>query len=105
MRVMVQGSGFGGSPRDVLSLDCVQRGSAGSTGSEGSTGVVRRIKIWKRREVLIALRAHRHFERSREIFIAERSSPDMRQHQDIVFPRRIHTDSRNAVKIPRLRSG
>ena len=27
--------------------------------------VVRRIKIWKRREILIALRAHRHFERSR----------------------------------------
>ena len=63
-------------------------------------GVVRRIKIWKRHEVLIALRAHRHFERSREIFIAERSSSHMRQHQDIVFPRRIHTDSRNAVKDP-----
>ena len=47
----------------------------------------------------------RHFERSREIFIAERSSPDVRQHQDIVFPRRIHADSRSAVKIPRLRSG
>ena len=62
-------------------------------------------KKQKRRGVLIELRAHRHFERSREIFIAERSSPDMRQHQDIVFPRRIHTDSRNAVKIPRLRSG
>ena len=40
----------------------------------------------------------RHFERSREIFIAERSSPDVRQHQDIVFPRRIHADSRSAVK-------
>ena len=56
-------------------------------------------KNQKRRGVLIALRAHRHFERSREIFIAERSSSDMRQHQDIVFPRRIHADSRNAVKI------
>ena len=56
-------------------------------------------KNQKRRGVLIALRAHRHFERSREIFIAERSSPDVRQHQDIVFPRRIHADSRNAVKI------
>ena len=67
--------------------------------------VVRRIKIWKRRGVLIALRAHRHFERSREIFIAERSSPDVRQHQDIVFPRRIHADFRSAVEIPRLRSG
>ena len=52
--------------------------------------VVRRITIWKRRGVLIALRAHRHFERSREILIAERSSPDVRQHQDIVFHRRIH---------------
>ena len=62
-------------------------------------------KNQKRRGVLIALRAHRHFERSREIFIAECSSPDVRQHQDIVFPRRIHTDSRSAVKIPRLRSG
>ena len=51
-------------------------------------------KNQKRRGVLIALRAHRHFERSPEIFIAERSSPDMRQHQDIVFPRRIHADSR-----------
>ena len=56
-------------------------------------------KNQKRRGVLIALRAHRHFERSREIFIAERSSPDVRQHQDIVFPRRIHADSRSAVKI------
>ena len=56
-------------------------------------------KNLKRRGVLIALRAHRHFERSREIFIAERSSPDMSQHQDIVFPRRIHADSRSAVKI------
>ena len=47
----------------------------------------------------------RHFERSRESFIAERSSPDVRQYQDIVFPRRIHADSRSAVEIPRLRSG
>ena len=62
-------------------------------------------KNQKRREVLIALRAHRHFERSREIFIAERSSLHVRQHQDIVSPRRIHVDSRSAVKIPRLRSG
>ena len=67
--------------------------------------VVRRIKIGKRRGVLIALRAHRHFEHSREIFIEERSSHDVRQHQDIVFPRRIHVDSLSAVKIPRLRSG
>ena len=56
-------------------------------------------KKQKRRGVLIALRAHRHFERSREIFIAERSSPDVRHHQDIVSPRRIHADSRSAVKI------
>ena len=35
-------------------------------------------KNQKRRGVLIALRAYRHFERSREIFIAERSAPDVR---------------------------
>ena len=99
----MQGSGL--APWAYCPLIPFERGSAGSTGSEGSTGVVRRIKIWKRREVLIALRAHRHFERSREIFIAERSSPDVGQYQDIVFPRRIHADSRSAVKIPRLRSG
>ena len=57
-------------------------------------------KNQKRRRVLIALRAHRHFERSREIFIAERSSPDVRQHQDIVFPRRIHADFLQCSKDP-----
>ena len=57
-------------------------------------------KNQKRRGVLIALRAHRHFERSREIFIAERSSPDVRQHQDIVFPRRIHADFLQCSKDP-----
>ena len=31
--------------------------------------------------------------------MAERSLPDVRQHQDIVFPKRIHTDSRSAVEI------
>ena len=77
-------------------------GSAGSMGSTGSAGAVRRIKIGKRRGVLIALRAHRHFERSREIFIAERSSPDVRQYRDIVFPRCIHADSRSTVKISRF---
>ena len=41
-------------------------------------------KNQKRRGVLIALRAHRHFERSREIFIAEYSLSHIRQHQDIV---------------------
>ena len=56
-------------------------------------------KNQKRRGVLIALRAHRHFERSREIFIAERSLPNVKHHQNIVFPRRIHADSRSAVKI------
>ena len=40
----------------------------------------------------------RHFERSREISIAERSLPDVQQHQDIVFPRRIHADSHSAVE-------
>ena len=40
-----------------------------------------------------------HFERSREISMAERSLPDVRQHQDIVFPWRIHADSRRAVEI------
>ena len=40
-----------------------------------------------------------HFERSREIFMAERSLPDVRQHQDIVFPWRIHADYRSAVEI------
>ena len=39
-------------------------GSEGSMGSTGSAGAARRIKIGKRRGVLIALRAHRHFERS-----------------------------------------
>ena len=31
--------------------------------------------------------------------MAERSLPDVRQHQDLVFPRRIHADSRSAVEI------
>ena len=31
--------------------------------------------------------------------MAERSLPDVRQHQDNVFPRRIHADSRRAVEI------
>ena len=34
--------------------------------------------------------------------MAERSLPDVRQHQDIVFPWRIHADYRSAVEIPRL---
>ena len=40
-----------------------------------------------------------HFERKREISMAERSLADVRQHQDIVFPWRIHADSRRAVEI------
>ena len=103
---MVQGSGLArGAGRPLIGDERGGAGSIGSEGSTGSTGVVRRIIIGKRRGVSIALHAHRHFERSREIFIAERSSPDVRQHQDIVFPRRIHADSRSARKIPRLRSG
>ena len=47
----------------------------------------------------------RHFERKREISMAERSLLQVRQHQDIVSLRRIHADSRRAVEIPRLRSG
>ena len=39
-----------------------------------------------------ASRCH-HFERSREIYIAERSLPDVRQYQDIVSPQCIHADS------------
>ena len=66
--------------------------------------VVRRIKIEAPRSFDSASRLC-HFERKREISMAERSLPDVRQHQDLVFPRRIHTDSRSAVKISRLRSG
>ncbi|MDD7074061.1 MAG: hypothetical protein PUH97_06965, partial [Dialister sp.] len=45
----VQGSGLAhGAERPLITYEI---GSAGSTGSEGSTGVVRRIKIWKRRGV------------------------------------------------------
>ena len=55
MECRVQGSGL--APWACCPLIPFERGSAGSTGSEGSTGVVRRIIIWKRRGVLIALRA------------------------------------------------
>ena len=48
-RFRVQGSGLAhGAGRPLITYEI---GSAGSTGSEGSTGVVRRIKIWKRRGV------------------------------------------------------
>ncbi len=50
--------------------------------------VVRRIKIWKRREILIALRAHGHLERSREIFLVERSARELRyfNHRMLLIP-------------------
>ena len=60
--------------------------------------VVRRIKIEAPRSFDSASRLC-HFERKREISMAERSLPDVRQHQDLVFPRRIHADSRSAVEI------
>ena len=41
----------------------------------------------------------RHWKRSREISMAEHLLPDVRQHQDIVFPQRMHVDSRRAVEI------
>ena len=59
-------------------------------------------KIMKRRGVLDSASRRRHFERSREISMAERSLPDVRQHQDIVFPWCIHADYRSAVEIHRL---
>ena len=82
-RFRVQGSGL--ALGACCPLIVYEKGSEGSAGSTGSMGKVRRIKIWKRREVMIALRAHRHFEGSREISMAVRSLPDVRQHQDIVF--------------------
>ena len=47
-----QTSGFRVSPWAARSLIVCERGGAGSIGSRGSTGVVRRIKIGKRRGVL-----------------------------------------------------
>ena len=41
----------------------------------------------------------RHWKRSREISMTECLLPDVRQHQDIVFPQRMHADSRRAVEI------
>ena len=41
----------------------------------------------------------RHFERSREISIAERSLPDVKQHQYVVSPQCIRADYCSAVKI------
>ena len=66
--------------------------------------VVRRIKIEAPRSFDSASRLC-HFECKREISMAQRALPDVRQHQYIVLPRHIHTDSRRAVEIPRLRSG
>ena len=78
----------------VPPFDYVRKRFSGFFRFYGFSGEGAAQKIMKRRGVLIALRAHRHFERSREIFMAERSSPDVRQHQGIAFPRRIHADSR-----------
>ena len=52
-----------------------------------------------RRGVSITLRAHRHFERSREISIAERSLSDEKQHQYVVSPQCIRADYCSAVEI------
>ena len=41
----------------------------------------------------------RHFERSREISIAERSLSDVKQHQYVVSPQCIRADYCSAVKI------
>ena len=65
--------------------------------------VVRRIKINNEAPRSFDSVSRRcHFERSREISMAERSLLDVRQHQDIVFPWRIHADYRSAVESPRL---
>ena len=64
-------------------------------GSKGSMGVVRR----EAPRSFNSASRRCHFERSREISMAERSLPDVRQHQDIVFPWRIHADYRSAVEI------
>ena len=42
----------------------------------------------------------RHFERSREISTEERSLPAVRQHQDIVSPRRMRADFLRCSKDP-----
>ena len=55
---------------------------------------------WRLRRNFDSASRRRHFERSREIYIAERSLPDVRQHQDIVFPWRIHADFLQCSKDP-----
>ena len=55
---------------------------------------------WRLRRNFDSASRRRHFERSREIYIAERSLPDVRQHQDIVFPWRIHADFLQYSKDP-----
>ena len=48
----IAGSGFAHrAGRPLITYEIGSAGSTGSEGSEGSTGVVRRIKIWKRRGV------------------------------------------------------
>ena len=67
----VQGSGL--APSGVLPFNCVRKRFSGFCRFYGFSGEGAAQKIMKRREVLIALRAHRHLERSREIFLALRS--------------------------------
>ena len=55
---------------------------------------------WRLRRNFDSASRRSHFERSREIYIAERSLPDVRQHQDIVFPWRIHADFLQYSKDP-----
>ena len=50
--------------------------------------VVRRIKIWKRRKIFDSASRRRHLERSREIFLAERSTYQLRyfNHRMLLIP-------------------
>ena len=59
----VQGSGFGVSPRDGMPLDCVRKLCSNEKLEMRNGGAAH--KNQKRRGVSIALRAQRHFDRSR----------------------------------------
>ena len=98
-----QGSGFRVSLWGVLSFNCVRKPRLNEKLEMRNGGVAHK-NIEAPRSFDSASRC-RHFERSREIYMAERSLPDVRQHQDIVSPQHIHADSSRAVEIPRLRSG
>ena len=98
-----QGSGFRVSLWGVLSFNCVRKPRLNEKLEMRNGGVAHK-NIEAPRSFDSVSRC-RHFERSREIYMAERSLPDVRQHQDIVSPQRIHADSSKAVEIPRLRSG